>query len=221
MIINNTRSGNFISEGNKVYILDRFAPETTNELIGNLTDMVFSLKPCDMYSMPNPIINPYDLGNSDCPIIDVFINSPGGNARILNSISTLLSIAKSRGAVIRTTVIGTASSCGSLLAIQGTPGFRIMYSKSYHFVHFGSHSFTVTKAEEIDPACDHIKEATSAILKMYTDHTKLTKRELDKITKNETGRLSADKCLEYGMCDWVMNDFGIFTQAVKSKQKSK
>ena len=212
MIISNSKSGNYVTDDYKVFILDRFTSDTSNELIGNLSSMVYSLPVQQMYSLPATITNPYDLGNSDCKIIDVFINSPGGDTRILNSISTLLSIAKSRGAVIRTTVIGTASSCGSLLAIQGTPGFRIMYSKSYHFVHFGSHTRTITKADEIEPAFELMREATSSIMQLYTDHTKLTQRELDKITKNESGYLSADKCLRHGLCDWVIDDFGEFKQ---------
>jgi hypothetical protein len=41
-IINNTRSGNYVSE-NSIFILDIFSADTSNELIGNLADMVADL----------------------------------------------------------------------------------------------------------------------------------------------------------------------------------
>jgi ATP-dependent protease ClpP protease subunit len=206
-ILNNTKSGNFVST-NKVFILDQFASNTTNELIGNLSDMVMDLQPCPQYKLSAELQSPYDIDQSKTPVIDVFINSSGGHLHILNSIATLLSIAKSRGAIIRTTVLGRASSCGSLLAILGTPGFRIMYSHAYHFIHFGSHSFTVNLESEIDNIVNHINSSAANTNDLYLKHTKLKKEELQKLQSNDTGYMNADKCLQYGLCDWIINEQG-------------
>ena len=220
-ILRGGKGNNFATNNNKIFILGKFSEDETNEMIGHLACMVDSMKPCTMYSMPATITNPYDLGDSDRPVIDVYINSHGGSAEILHSISTLLSIAKSRGALIRTTVLGTAASSGSLLAIQGTPGFRIMYSKAYHFVHFGHHGISAHKPEEVELMAKHITEYTTETLKLYTDHTKLTQRNLDKLTKNECGHLNANECLQYGLCDWVIDDFGKLKQRIANAKKSK
>lgn len=220
-ILRGGKGNNFATNDNKIFILGRFSDEETNEMIGHLACMVYSMKPCNMYSMPATITNPYDLGDSDRPVIDVYINSPGGSGEILHSISTLLSIAKSRGALVRTTVLGIAASCGSLLAIQGTPGFRIMYSKAYHFVHFGRHGLSARTQEEVNMMAMHITEYTTETLKLYTDHTKLTQRDLDRLTKNECGHLNANECLQYGLCDWVIDDFGKLKQRIANAKKSK
>ena len=206
-IINDSKSGNYVS-GNKVFILDKFSSQTSNELIGNLSDMVSVMPQATMYQSNQPIVSPYDIENIDNPIIDVYINSNGGDGAILDSINTLLSIAKLNGAIIRTTVLSKAHSCGSLLAITGTPGFRIMYSQAYHLVHFGHHSFGVSKEDEITMAAKQIKEHCANKRNMYLQHTNLTAAHLRKLQSTEQGFLNANDCLKYGLCDWVINDFG-------------
>lgn len=208
-IINNSGSGNYVSD-NKVFILDDFSSKSCSELIGNLTDMVFSLPQNTIYQANTQIISPYDISDNKHPIIDVFINSNGGDGNILDSIVALLSIAKLNGAIIRTTVLGKAYSCGSLLAITGTPGYRIMYSHAKHHIHFGRHAFGVTKESEIDMAANNLKQETAAKQQMYLDHTKLKAKDLKKIQSNEQGYLNAEKCLEHGLCDWILTTDGIF-----------
>ena len=206
-IINASNSGNYVSD-NKVFILDDFLSKTSNELIGNLSDMVFSLPQTSLYQTDTQIISPYDITNDTHPIIDVFINSAGGDGKILDSIVALLGIAKSGGAIIRTTVLGRAASCGSLLAITGTPGYRIMYSQSYHFIHFGTHNTRIQKEEEIELAAKYIKKTTDNKFNMYLEHTYLTQKDLKKLQSNEMGNLSAQDCLNKGLCDWIITDFG-------------
>lgn len=206
-ILNASKSDNYVSE-NKIFILGTFASNTCNELIGNLTDMVMELQPCPEYKSGTKLQSPYDIDTSKTPVIDVFINSSGGDGRILDSIIALLSIAKSRGAIIRTTVLSRASSCGSLLAIIGTPGFRIMYSHAYHFVHFGNHNVHATQESEIEAAAQHIKETTNQKNNLYLTHTNLSSKDLKKLQSNESGFLSADQCLAKGLCDWVINEVG-------------
>lgn len=207
-IINNTKSGNYVSE-KSIFILDKFSADTSNELIGNLADMVADLPIMPTkYKIDTNITSPYNNLPADCPIIDVYINSIGGQGNILDSIVMLLSMAKSRGTIVRTTVLSRASSCGSLLAITGTPGFRIMYSHAYHFVHFGNHCVGASKENEIEMAAKHIKETTLAKNNMYLQHTKLTEKELKKLQSNEQGFINAENCLRKGLCDWIIDDFG-------------
>lgn len=206
-IINNTKSGNYVSD-NSVFILDKFSPDTSNELIGNLADMVMSIEPFPVYQIGGKLESPYKPLDTDRPVIDVYINSNGGSGYILDSIVMLLGIAKSRGAIIRTTVLSRAASCGSLLAITGTPGFRIMYSQAYHFIHFGNHALNAAKEDEIQMAAKHIKEAANNKQNMYLQHTNLTAKELKKLQSNEQGNMNAQTCLDKGLCDWIITDFG-------------
>lgn len=206
-IINASNSGNYVSD-NKVFILDDFLSKTSNELIGNLSDMVFSLPQTSLYQTDTQIISPYDITNDTHPIIDVFINSAGGDGKILDSIVALLGIAKSKGAIIRTTVLGRASSCGSLLAITGTKGYRVMYSQSYHMVHFGKHNARIEKEVEIELAAQYIQKSTANKTNMYLQHTNLTSKDLKKLQSHEYGFLSAQECLDKGLCDWIITDFG-------------
>jgi hypothetical protein len=116
------------------------------------------LEPRNEYKCQTKLKSPYDIDTSKHNVIDVFINSNGGDVTILNSISTLLGIAKSKGAIIRTTVCGKAYSCGSALAITGTPGFRIMYANAYHLVHFGTQTRTAKQESEIESVTNSMKE---------------------------------------------------------------
>ena len=98
----------------QVFILGGFNPQDTNQMIGDLAKMVQSLPTHPIYSTKHEQTSPYDTKDIINPIIDIYINSNGGDVSILHSISTLLGIAKNRGAIIRTTVLGKAASCGSL-----------------------------------------------------------------------------------------------------------
>lgn len=206
-ILNKSGSGNYVSD-NSIFILDKFSADTSNELIGNLTNMVMSIPNQPIYQIGGKIESPYELKDINRPVIDVYINSNGGYDHILDSIVMLLGIAKSRGAIIRTTVLSRASSCGSLLAISGTPGYRIMFSQAYHFIHFGQHCINAGKEDEIEQATKHIKETSANKQNMYLQHTNLTPKELKKLQSNEQGFMNAKACLDKGLCDWIVTDFG-------------
>ena len=209
-LLNSGRFQNFASE-NKIFILDNLSDESSNELIGNLADMVMSIEQQPIYKTSAKINSPYELDYNNRPVIDVFINSCGGAGSILDSIVTLLAIAKSRGAIVRTTVMGNASSSASMLAILGTPGYRIMYSHSYHFVHFGTHSPRITKESEIEASAKHVKTATTNKNNLYLQHTNLTPQELKKLQSNEKGYVYSKECLDKGFCDWIIDEFGNLT----------
>lgn len=207
MVKNGSKDGNFISE-NSIFILDDFSSQKSNELISNLSEMVLHIPPAPIYQIGAHIESPYAPNPDGRPIIDVFINSCGGDGKILDSIVALLGIAKSKGAIIRTTVLGNASSCGSLLAIIGTHGYRIMYSQANHFIHFGTHRTSIKKAEEIELAAKHIQNESQNKINMYLQHTNLTAKELKKLQSNEFGYMTAQQCLSKGLCDWIITDFG-------------
>lgn len=209
-IINRSGQTNYIA-GNKVFILDEINKTSTAELIGNLSTIVDGLKWNPVFDFATALVeNPYSFHIDEHPIIDVYINSPGGQLNQTKAIMTLLNLARARGAIIRTTNMGRASSCASLIAIQGTPKFRIMYDQAYNMIHYGQSTYTVDKADEIDRANKFEKDKHKNFNEPYLKYTKLTEAELKKLYKTEYGYLNAQKCLEKNICDWILTTNGRF-----------
>lgn len=70
-------------------------------------------------------------------LIDLYINSPGGYAYILEHFVQLVEAAKREGVVVRTIVPEMAYSAGSMLAITGTVGERYIGRRAEHLAHYG------------------------------------------------------------------------------------
>ncbi len=211
-IINASGNCNYIS-GNKVFILDKISTETCAELIGNLSNMVDDLPWAPGVQIPamgGGIKNPYILPDNAPSVVDVYINSTGGELDTYRSIMTLLNLARSKGAIIRTTVMGAACSCASLIAIQGTPNFRIMYEESYNMIHYGRSSLRIDKINEIDNAQVYETTNRSKFIEPYLKYTGLTKQELTQLQKTEYGHKFVDECLQKKLCDWILTRDGKF-----------
>ncbi len=215
-IINTSRSNSFINQ-NQIYILGDFSSKEMNELTGNLGDLIFELQPMPAYRSSGTITSPYDTKNIKNPIIDIFINSTGGDISALQNLSTLLNIAKFRGAIIRTTVLARAFSCGSLLAIQGTPGFRIMAHDARHLVHFGSATLSISNPDDLEPRAQQIAAFKEIINEKYKTYAKIPKKQLNTMRRCESGYLTAPECLKYGLCDWIIGERGKLINNIKTK----
>ena len=217
--MNASRSPNYIvkidnsnSERYQIYMLGGFNYENTAELIGNLGAIVQDLPHRPIYKQSSKLVSPYNIDRDEkAPaIIDIFIDSNGGNTRILHDITTLLNIAKMRGAIIRTTVLSGAYSCGSILAIQGTPGFRIMSQNAEHLVHYGRLSLDVTSESNKDEALQFINRSKDKIFSAYEEHTKIPSKILNEIKEYSLDKhFDANTCLKYKLCDWIITDTGI------------
>lgn len=220
---NTTRARNFlvttgddIAKKYLIYITGRFDYENTTELIGNLGAIVANLPQKPIYTQKSEIVSPYDIDkknpytDEDMPtIIDIFIDSNGGDTHVLHDLSTLLSMAKMRGAIIRTTVMSAAYSCGSLLAIQGTPGYRIMSQNAEHLVHYGRITTDVYSTAHEELATQEINLHKERLFSKYERYTNIPKRILNEAKRNRIDKiLDAQKCLEYGICDWILNENG-------------
>lgn len=217
---NNTKSPNF-ADSNKIFMLGGFNEKDTFELIGNISDMVDKLPWSQVYDptqRKEEITNPYKLQTTH-KVIDVYINSRGGQLDTMNSISGLLNLARAKGAIIRTTVIGGASSCGSLLAVQGTPNFRIMHEMSYHYIHYGQSWYAPARDGEIDNAIAVEKNVRNKMKELYLENTKISKGKLDKMMQTEYNQFDAFECLDMGLCDWVLTNKGKFVNSKMIQQK--
>lgn len=212
-ILNDSRSMNYVC-GNKVFILGKIDDQSCCELIGNLSNLVDSLQWVPMHEQNGLILpdkNPYKLqGNANIPVIDIYINSGGGSIPTTKSILTLLNLARTKGAIIRTTVMGYAASCASVLAVQGTPDFRIMYEHSYNLVHYGSSTYTFTHPEEVENVSKYEPQMRKDFYSLYSKYTNLTKSELKKAQNSEYNFFSAKESMAKNMCDWILTSDGKF-----------
>ena len=206
-MVNDSHSSCYMISGTQFYILDNFDKKNMAELVGQLGNAIYKLPVTQIYDTTTKITSPYD-SNIKNPIIDIFIDSPGGETNLLHDISTLLNIAKHRGAIIRTTVLSRAASCGSLLAIQGTPGFRIMSHAGRHLIHFGTASTTVHSQEDLDKIKDILQYRKDITHAIYLTHTDITQKQLSEFMKNESSYLGAEECLKFNMCDWIIGEHG-------------
>lgn len=204
-------------KGNAIFLYDALHQETCADFVGDIAELIMS-KP---YRQPQTqnianLETPYDISGHG--VIDVFIDSPGGDVSQKNTILTFLNIARSKGIIIRTTVTGTAASCASLIAIQGTPGFRVMYQEAYNMIHYGRSVTAATAEGEAEKSFKTIKERHKYIVDTYKKFTDLTDKEIAACMKSEANYFSAKKCLEKNMCDWVLTDVGTYIKR-ENKQR--
>lgn len=221
---------------NNIYILTTISPETTNELIAQLSHWV------DVLPFPNhvernqqptendisgnyskKIYSPYEMVPTSCPTINVYINSNGGKVLVMQSILTLFNMASAKGTIIKTYNLASAISSASMIAISGTLGYRYMAENAYNYIHFGRYSADTAHTDEIDILTNDLKTFDKTTRLMYLNNTKLTNKELTRYYNTEgAGRLYADQCLQKGLCDWVITNDGRFVNNVnelKSKQR--
>ena len=201
--------------GNNVYLLTEINQETTNGLIIQLTQWVNSL-PIIKQNKPKKIYTPYEEIPNDIPVLNVWINCWGGKSGLRQSMSTLFDIASAHGTIIKTYNLREASSSASIIAVSGTKGYRYMSEHAFNMIHFGSISQSVKHPNEIEYVTAFLKRHGDETFDMYTKHTKLTEKELDKFQNQEgSGLLNPEQCLHKGLCDWIITDDGRFVNNIK------
>ena len=170
--------------GNKIYILGPFDRSVSSEVIPAFAELIDNLS-----------------GTKD-PIIQIYINSYGGYAAELFSLMSFIDIAKAAGIKIITYNIGVAYSCGSLLAVLGD--YRYMHKYATYLPHLGQMGMTLSTVEQLERNAKRVAEHFAKIYTIYAAHTKLNKKQLDKVLKDDDYFMSADECLKCGFCDEII-----------------
>ncbi len=223
-IINQSKSLNFISSERTVNIFGTFSIDSMSEMLAELGYIIDKLpfnQPFETSKYYNDFVkisNPYNLPQNFPPVVDVKINSGGGDVVALKALNAELDRAKAKGVIIRTYVMGWAGSSASLCAVQGTRGFRIMATAAYHYVHFGSVPTRVTQISEEDVAVKSIQRHKQMHFDIYGKNTNLTDKEISHFCNNEgAGTLYAQECLTKGLCDWIQTPTGYINKINKSR----
>ena len=168
-----------------LYVLGEFNQDVSNEVIPKMNDLVQRL------SMTRDAQ------------FEIIINSPGGYFDELLSILYYIDVLKSMNVKIITKVIGVADSCASMLAVYGDE--RYMYKYASNLMHFGYYPLPTAKNyTDVNRCADNCKNHFDKIIDIYLNHSKLSEEEIKKLLNDDNLRLSAEKCLEYGFCDYIV-----------------
>ena len=205
--------------GNNIHLFTKIDPDTTNGLIVQLIQWVNALpykdKEWKTYSPNEEIPN-------NIPVLNVWINSGGGNAYQTTAILNMFNLASARGTIIRTYNICRAASSASMIAVSGTPGYRYMAENAYNLVHYGNSRYEISHSNELEYALNDAKTHDEKTRRIYLNNTKLTMEEIDQFYNTEnSGQLYAEQCLQKGLCDWVITNDGRFVNTVEELKKQK
>jgi len=178
----NKESQRVFSDDNRIYIIGEFDEEMENGLVWYITKKIKELK---------------DRKDAE---LEVYINSPGGNGYLLVHLVELLEQAKREGITVKTIVTGHAYSCGSLLAVVGTPGHRYISKYGEHLLHYGSfdggRKYTPM---QIDRDSARWKRWTKQLLKHYEKYAEVP--DLEEHMKDDNFWVQASDCIKWKLAD--------------------
>lgn len=183
---------------NTVYLLDEISDNSCAYLIGDLYEFVTTPQNFE--------------GN-----LNFIINSPGGDVYVMMTILGLINIAKLNRIQVNTFVMGIAASAASVIAIQGD--VRKITKVSRHFVHFGTMWSLTERHSEIEKIYEQTKDYAERIDNLYLEACgdKLSPQKLRELQLDERGYLNAEQCIEYGLCDGIIEDDLNETKSVYKK----
>lgn len=143
----------------------------------------------------------------DIKNLDIYINSPGGDVFEGQAIYNILK-RKSKTCSITVHVDGLAASIASVIAMAGDT--VVMPKNSMMMIHKSS-TFIYGNADELEKQADVLKKVDETIKNVYLEHSndKLDSETLDFMLNAGDTWLTAEECLEYGLCDEVVEEVAI------------
>jgi len=133
----------------------------------------------------------------DPPPIKLHINSYGGS--VFAGLAALDYIKNSK-IPVHTIIDGCAASAATLMSCVGH--HRQMHKNACMLVHQLSGAMW-GKFQEMEDDFENSKMLMEKIKNIYNEHTRIPKREMDKILKHDLW-WEAEKCLQYGLIDEII-----------------
>lgn len=115
---------------------------------------------------------------------------------------SLIQQAKSKNITVNTYNIGIAYSCGSILSIIGDN--RYMYRYADNLPHLGQVFIAPQTIEQLNRGTQHICDWFNIIYNIYSIYTKMPKKQLMKVLKDDDYHMNAEECLKNGFCDKII-----------------
>lgn len=140
------------------------------------------------------------------------INSVGGRSDTLRSLLSLIEQAKEKKVIIETYVESVAYSCGSVLAMSGTKGYRYIAIWGSHLIHYGLAYASGRTPTNFQRDVEHATFYKNIDKELYLYYTKLTLDQVNKLMEQDSSYLYADECIKYGLADKLIGDKNMVTQ---------
>lgn len=142
-----------------------------------------------------------ESGNDKRPIT-MYINSPGGSILDGDGILDTMDFVKSKGIIIKTTVIGKAASFGALILINGSPGHRSVLPRSRVMIHqpLGG---AKGQAEDIIREARLIEKMRNEINEFISKQTGKSLKVIEKATDRDTW-YRGQEAVDFGLADKVV-----------------
>ena len=140
-----------------------------------------------------------EADNPDADIL-FYINSPGGSVTAGMSIYDTMQYIKPD---VMTIVTGQAASMGSLLAMGGAKGKRLVLPNSRHMIHQPSGG-AQGMASDIEISFKEISRWKKVLTEIYVKHTGQEYSKLEKDMDRDS-YMTADEALAYGLCDKIID----------------
>ena len=131
------------------------------------------------------------------PPIKLHINSYGGS--VFAGLAALDYIKNSK-IPVHTIIDGCAASAATLMSCVGS--HRLMHRNACMLVHQLSGAMW-GKFQEMEDDFENSKMLMEKIKSIYAEHTRIPKREMNKILKHDLW-WEAEKCLQYGLVDEII-----------------
>lgn len=139
----------------------------------------------------------------DIKILNVYINSPGGDVFEGNAIYNMLS-RKAKTCQLNVFIDGLAASIASVIAMSGTK--VIMPSNAMMMIH-NAWCYAVGNSKDLRDTANALDKIDISIKQTYLNKAgdKLDDETLTDLMNKETW-LTAQDCLSYGLCDEVIGE---------------
>ena len=170
---------------NRIY----FYSGVTRPKVLQLNKLIFNLN-VNMLSKTGPL-------EYEPPPIKLHINSYGGS--VFAGLAALDYIKGSK-IPVHTIIDGCAASAATLMSCVGD--HRQMHRNACMLIHQLSGAMW-GKFQEMEDDFENSKMLMKKIKDIYSEHTKIPKREMDKLLKHDLW-WEAEKCLQYGLIDEII-----------------
>jgi ATP-dependent Clp endopeptidase proteolytic subunit ClpP len=131
--------------------------------------------------------------------VDLYINSPGGS--VIEALAIFNGM-RASGKNITVHVLGIAASAASYIAMAGDK--VVMPKNTLMFLHNPING-VYGNAEDLRDAADDLDKMGGMLSATYAKRWKGDEKALADVLANES-LLTADECLEYGLCDEVVDE---------------
>ena len=134
--------------------------------------------------------------------IELIICSEGGYAGYAWALVDLMERAKLAGVTVVTVVSGEAFSCGSVVAVAGSPGHRYIGHNAEHLVHLGSVSSHVTTDMQHSRQAAYTKRHFNRVLNHYRKYANIP--DLEESLADDNLFVPAARAKSWSMADqWI------------------